>query len=79
MSELFKDKPEGSKRISQNKETEVLDFKATLLEVQKYGVLYIYYMQCVCTAVRVCGMCYWLQLCLTLPVRVGDAEKRNRS
>ena len=39
VSELFKDKPEGSKRVSQNKEKEVLDFKATLLEVQKYGML----------------------------------------
>lgn len=43
VSELFKDKPEGSKRMSQNKEKEVLDFKATLLEVQKYGVLYLYH------------------------------------
>lgn len=39
-SELFRDKAEGREGIvSQHKESEVLDFKATLLEVQKYGIL----------------------------------------
>lgn len=38
VSELFSNKPEGIGRGSfRHKEAEELDFKATLLEVQKYG------------------------------------------
>lgn len=56
VSQLFKDKPEGNKKISQNKEKEVLDFKATLLEVQKYGMLYPYHSVCVyCCKSMWCG------------------------
>ena len=74
VTHLFSHKPETNTSASgKSKKTEELDFKATLLEVQKYGIKYnIWHM--VCDSTHVCMYC----MCCTAVSSLTGKNKRRR-